>query len=505
MNKNAIIAVLGIAVVGLLVAVAFLLGERTKKIGPVVKPPAAEQPDGLSQGASSSADESQDNAVSEQNPTDAEPEPDVSSDDSVAEQSSETKEKDASLEEPAPESSSPDGKVDTPKEEKDTASSSGQTEAPPQDQLPTEVIRELPPIGDGADKRLPPVDSPQNITTLFEAKGMGTLASGGGAGDVSFYYLMKTVATSTIENKEDFGSGKIRVQEIRSFEEAQEIMAVTNVNLRVDLSTLPLDQIENTGYVLAGVASVLGYTDLGLEIAETVSELRDTVDSFDGTEAKPAFDLLASFGIDVRRMLAEPLEEYLKALLEEIHSHVNAVQGKSYRFIYWTDKAGAPLRVRYENVDHSQISREEQSVLNYVNLFIDCHVLPDKNCRPGATWTIDPKSIGSMFGAVADGTCAGEVRVRRGNDLPDGNWSLSVDPATISFYRDDNTPVGNVKLGGGKGVGDGRRAILRELQIDGTGKLRKKDSDTYLWIYEFITKTEGDCQFRSTISPRRED
>ena len=143
--------------------------------------------------------------------------------------------------------------------------------------------------------------------------------------------------------------------------------------------------------------------------------------------------------------------------------------------------------------------------MNYVNLFIDCHVLPDKNCRPGASWTINPASIGNMFGAVADGACSGEVCVRRGNDLPDGNWSLSVDPATITFFSEDRRPVGNVKLCGGKGIGDGRRAILRELQIDGKGKLRKKESDTYLWFYEFITKTEGDCQFRSTISPRVED
>ena len=110
-----------------------------------------------------------------------------------------------------------------------------------------------------------------------------------------------------------------------------------------------------------------------------------------------------------------------------------------------------------------------------------------------------------MFGAYADGSCSGEVWVRRGNDLRDGNWSLSMDPATITFYSKDRRPIGNVKLRGGKGIGDGRRAILRELQIDGTDKLRKKESDTCLWFYEFITKTEGDCQFRSTISPSRDD
>lgn len=370
--------------------------------------------------------------------------------------------------------------------------------------LPVAVTNELPSVKAEDIARLPRKDEPQGLTTLFEVTGKGTLAAAGGAGDVSFYYLMKTVATSKIEDKEEFNSGKIKVTEIRAFSEATEVMKVSDVNLRVDLSTVPVDAIANTGYLIGGVASLFD-PELGLSIAATVADFRNTIDSFNGTDAKPAFDMLKKFGIDVQRIISEPVEGYLKGLMDQVHSHVNAVKGKSYRFIYWTDKAGEPLRVRYENVDHSPISLEEQNVLNYVNLFIDCHVLPDKNCRPGASWTINPASIGNMFGAVADGACSGEVCVRRGNDLPDGNWSLSVDPATITFFSEDRRPVGNVKLCGGKGIGDGRRAILRELQINGKGKLRKKESDTYLWFYEFITKTEGDCQFRSTISPRVED
>ena len=370
--------------------------------------------------------------------------------------------------------------------------------------LPVAVTNELPSVKAEDIARLPRKDEPQGLTTLFEVTGKGTLAAAGGAGDVSFYYLMKTVATSKIEDKEEFNSGKIKVTEIRAFSEATEVMKVSDVDLRVDLSTVPVDAIANTGYLIGGVASLFD-PELGLSIAATVADFRNTIDSFNGTDAKPAFDMLKKFGIDVQRIISEPVEGYLKGLMDQVHSHVNAVKGKSYRFIYWTDKAGEPLRVCYENVDHSPISLEEQKVLNYVNLFIDCHVLPDKNCRPGASWTINPASIGNMFGAVADGACSGEVCVRRGNDLPDGNWSLSVDPATITFFSEDRRPVGNVKLCGGKGIGDGRRAILRELQIDGKGKLRKKESDTYLWFYEFITKTEGDCQFRSTISPRVED
>ena len=368
---------------------------------------------------------------------------------------------------------------------------------------PVFVERELPPVKKGDVDRLPRKDEPQGLTSIFEVTGKGTLALGV-AGDVSFYYFMKTVATSKIEDKEEFDSGKIKVTEIRSFSEATENIKVSDVNLRVDLSTVPVDAIANTGYLVGGIASLFEPTT-GAAITEKVAAFRYAIESLDGKDAKPAFDMLKQFGIDVQRIISEPVEGYLKGLLEKVHSHVNAVTGKSYRFIYWTDKAGEPLRVRYENVDHSPISLEEQNVLNYVNLFIDCHVLPDKNCRPGASWTINPASIGNMFGAVADGTCSGEVRVRRGNDLPDGNWSLSVDSAPIIFYSKDHRPVGNVKLRGGKGIGDGRRAILRELQIDGTGKLRKKESDTYLWFYEVITKTEGDCQFRSTISPRVED
>lgn len=371
--------------------------------------------------------------------------------------------------------------------------------------LPVAVTNELPSVKAEDIARLPRKDEPQGLTSIFEVTGKGTRAAAGGAGDVSFYYLMKTVATSKIEDKE-FNSGKIKVTEIRAFSEATEVMKVSDVNLRVDLSTVPIDAIENTGYLIGGLVSLFS-PNAGAGIAANVVEFRNGIDAIDGANAKPVFDMCKEFGIDVQRIISEPVEGYLKGLLKdkEVHPHVNAVQGKSYRFIYWTDKAGEPIRVRYENIDHSPISDEEQNVLNYVNLFIDCHVLPDRNCRPGATWPINPTSIGAMFGPDAGDTCSGEITVRRGNDLPDGNWSLSVDPATITFYSEDRRPKGNVKIRGGKGIGDGRRAILRELQIDGTGKFRKKESDTYLWFYEFITKTEGDCQFRSTISPRRDD
>ena len=460
MKKNILIYILGVAVVALLVIVAYLIGKgQGDNRGPDDGPGLVE--------------------VAE---TNAPPVGPLSPE--VEEQGSET-------------NALPVGPQSPEAEKQDS-----ETNAPPKVDLSVER-KPLPAPQKGDFDSLPGKDEPQDVTTRFEAKGRGTLATAGGAGDVDFYYLMKTVATSTIEDKKEFDSGKIKVSEIRSFSEATEIMAVTNANVRVDLSTLPLDAIENTGYLIGGVAALFD-PELGADIVDTVADLRDIVDSVDGTDAKPVFDLLKSFGIDVEQIVAKPVEEYLKGVLEEVHSHVNAVQGKSYRFIYWTDKEGEPLRVKYENVDHSPISLEEQNVLNYVNLFIDCQVLPKKDCRPGESWKIDPASIGTMFGAVADGTCSGDVIVHRGNDLPDGNWSLSVNPATITFY-DGQRPVGNVKIDGGKGIGDGRRAVLRELQIDGTGKLRKKDSETVLWFYEFITKTEGDCQFRSTISPRRED
>ena len=494
MNKNIIIGILGATVVALAVVVAFLAGKRTGSQagpnGPTEGPEPGTNTVGIATGVQ--------DVISNQPDSEKFDQPQAGA------QSTPSSESVPAEPEPAPSIEEGESKsaIDKKSDEQPPQPPPPRRSPSPTDR--TSVTNTLPVLKKGAVARLPRKDEPQDLTTLFEAAGRGTLAAGGGAGDVDFYYLMKTVATSRIEDKEEFESGKIRVEEIRSFSEATEIMAVSNVNLRVDLSTLPLDAIENTGYIIGAVASLFDPA-LGADIAYNVADLRDTLDSFDGADVKPAFDLLKKFGIDPERIIKEPVEGYLKGLLEEVHSHVNAVQGKSYRFVYWTDKAGEPLRVRYENVDHSPISLEEQNVLNYVNLFIDCHVLPDRNCRPGTPWTIDPASIGTMFGAVADGTCAGEVCVHRGNDLPDGNWSLSIDPATITFYSDDRRPVGNVKLGGGKGIGDGRLAVLRELQIDGTGKLRKKDSETVLWFYEFIAKTEGDCQFRSTISPRRED
>ena len=370
--------------------------------------------------------------------------------------------------------------------------------------LPTSVERELPALKKGDTQRIPPETAePQDITSLFEAEGKGTYAAWGGAADADFYYMLKLAATSKVESKEESESGKVRVEEIRTFREATEVMKPANVRLRIDLSTVPLDQIEKHALLLSGVVSLFS-PDAGMSLTAQIHDLREQIDSLDGLDAQPVIELLNEFGIDLQQIINKPVEKYLNGILTEIHSHVNAVQGKSYRFIYWTDKEGEPLRVRYENTDNSPISIEEQNVLNYVNLFIDCHILPDKNCRPGQHWKVGASAVASMFGAVADGTCVGDVDVTRGDDMPDGNWSLTIAPATISLYSDDHRPIGNVKLNGGKAVGDASRAILRELQLDGHGKLRKRDSGN-LWIYEFVTKIDGDCKFRSTLLPRRED
>ena len=460
MNKNALIAILGAAVVALLAVVCFQFGKESGGSGGG-QPPS--RPHGVE-------------TTHQTAPTEAGIVPD-SPGNPVADS--------GSSKEP------PDGIVVAPPSKPDT--------------LPIAVTNTLPAVKQSDIDRLPRDDEPQDITSIFEAKARGTYAKWGGAADADIYYLLKLVATSTVESKEDFGSGKIRVEEIRSFHEATEIIKPAKVNLRVDLRTVPLDQIELTGYLLGGIVSVLGAPDTGLAIADCVRDLRMQVDSLDGLEGRPVVELLQQFGIDIEKVVNEPVEEYLNGLLDDVHSHVNAVQGKSYRFVYWTDQEGEPLRVRYENVDGSPLSLEEQNVLNYVNLFIDCHLLPDKNCRPGDCWNVGASAVAAMFGAVADGTCSGDVTVTRGNDLPDGNWDLTISPATVTLYSDDRRPIGNVKVNGGKAVGDARKVVLRELQLDGKGKLRKHDKETKLWFYDFVTKIDGDCEFRSTLLPRRED
>ena len=376
---------------------------------------------------------------------------------------------------------------------------------PPPPELPTSVTNKLPELKRGDTERIPSeADGPQEITSIFEAKAKGTYAKWGGAADADLYYLLKLVATTKVESKEESESGKVRVEEIRSFHEATEVIKPANVSPRVDLSTVPLDQIESTGLLLGGLISVLGAPDLGDALSTAVSDFRDQVESLDGLEGKPVIDFLQQFGIDVKEILDKPVEDYLNGLMDKVHSHVNAVQGKSYRFVYWTDKEGEPLRVRYENVDHSPISLEEQNVLNYVNLFIDCHVLPDMSKKPGESWTVGASAVASMFGAIADGTCVGDVTMRRGNDTPDHYWDIAIEPATITLVE-DKRPIGNVKIDGGKAKGDPRRAVLRELQINGHGKLRKHETETKLWFYDFVTKIEGDCEFRSTLLPRREE
>ena len=194
--------------------------------------------------------------------------------------------------------------------------SGGWTQSPPPPPPPpppprTSVTNDLPKIKSGDIERIrSEADEPQVMTSIFEANGKGTYAKWGGAADADIYYLLKLKATSKVESKEQSDSGKIRIQEIRTFHEATEVIKPAKVNLRVDLSTLPLDQIETTGYLLGGLVSIFS-PNTGAGIGTAVAGLREQIDALEGQEGRPIMDLLGQFGIDINKIVNEPIESYL--------------------------------------------------------------------------------------------------------------------------------------------------------------------------------------------------
>ena len=177
---------------------------------------------------------------------------------------------------------------------------------PPKDSskpLPVAVTNTLPSLKPGDTKRIPSQsDAPQHITSLFEAEGKGSYAAWGGAADADFYYMLKLAATSKVESKEESESGRVRVSEIRTFHEATEVIKPVKANLRVDLSTIPLDKIETHALLLSGVVSLFAPVTGGA-IADTVLELREEIDSLDGLDAQPIIELMSQFGIDVQKII----------------------------------------------------------------------------------------------------------------------------------------------------------------------------------------------------------
>lgn len=359
------------------------------------------------------------------------------------------------------------------------------------------------PLEPEATKRL--ADGPQTIEIVFEGTGRGSWKKLGVEVSGRYFFTSIVKAVSTVDAvKEETARGNFEVTEIRKFVQVQDHLTVDDTDVALALEeTLPLDAISAT---VKGIGMILDFfvPGVGEEVGVMTDVARESVKMVDGTSVR---GLLGAFGVDIPADVEDYIKtastEFCNGQLENVHNKIQSIQGKSYKIVYVQNAEGAPLTVDFTNVDSSPIAEDEWDILKLANVFLDAQIIPDKRVQPGDTWNIEAEVIAGLVDAVAQGgTCEGQITVERKDNLDNGDWELCFHPAQIRTRADGGATTGDFKIAAGNAIGDKENAYVKSMQVAGTGRLGKTKSERYA-IFDFMTKISGNCEYRALMSTDR--
>ena len=383
------------------------------------------------------------------------------------------------------------------------------------------------PLEPEATKRLH--DGPVIISSVFEASGKAEHASGGKAVRGCYHYTTTVVAQSEVKEKEaDEQTGLVRVVERRKFLQSRDSISsrdsnlITNVDVAIALDTLPVDQVrvwvDNTCNLVGGasaiISSVAPLTAPFMAIAggaaatakATVASAFATLYKIDGVSART---MLGAFGVEIPQNLEEFANKWVsqkvKDQLSSVHNAIQSIEGKAFLITYTQNEKGLPLKVDYANEDGTPITDAEWEILRAANVFLDSNVVPDTRCRVGDAWMVWADEVQELFGAAGEGRAEGKIRVERGKDQPNGDWSLQSEPAEIQFRTSDGTAAGKMQVKDGNGLVDAKNASVKSLQATATGNLRSLNKKRHFLFFDFVKRFEGNSNLRFTLTANPAD
>jgi hypothetical protein len=367
-----------------------------------------------------------------------------------------------------------------------------------------------------ATKRLH--DGPIVISSLFEASGKAEHKSYGKTVRGSYLYNTTVVAQSEVKEKEaDEQTGTVRVVERRKFLQSRDSISLTDVDVAIALDTLPVDQVrvwvDNACNLVGGasaiISSVAPLTAPFMAIAggsattvkATVASAFATLYKIDGVSART---MLGAFGVEIPQNLEDFANKWVsqkvKDQLSSVHNAIQSIEGKAFLITYTQNEKGLPLKVDYANEDGTPITDAEWEILRAANVFLDSNVVPDTRCRVGDAWMVWADEVQELFGAAGEGRVEGKIRVERGKDQPNGDWSLQIEPAEIQFRTSDGTAAGKMQVKDGNGLVDAKNASVKSLQATATGNLRSLNKKRHFLFFDFVKRFEGNSNLRFTLT-----
>lgn len=353
-----------------------------------------------------------------------------------------------------------------------------------------------PRVESNATKRLS--DKPQIFMSALKTTGRGENADWGISKSCAFDLTFVVECETKIERKSETVLGKIEVVEKRFYRKARQELKISDCDVALSLrDTLPLEYVgpvvENVSGALAGAG--MGGWAMGAKVMGDA--VNRTIGKLDGMSLKGVFSM---FGVNVPTSVQQQVDKFVSKVFKSIPK-LEILEGKTYLVTYYQDKdTQAPLHVEFTNGDGSPIETEEEwMVLRRANAFIDSKVVPDRNCSPGDNWKVDAGDFDCLLDPYVEGGYSGEVEVSRKDDDAEGNWILAVAPGSVSIVSDAGKPAGEIQITDGCARVDGRRALVKAMEVTGRGGMKHLNKHHLL----FQTRFEGNCSFRALMTTQQ--
>ena len=366
------------------------------------------------------------------------------------------------------------------------------------------------PLEPEATKRLH--DGPVVVSAVFTASGRAEHASYGKTTKGSYLYTTTVRARSeVVEKEEDEETGGVRVVEKRTFLQARDHLGLSNLDMAVNLETLPVKQvkewIDSTCDFVGGVVGIVipVVKPVSYLVKKSVAAAYATLKAMDGASARWLLDVFGvEFPENLEVFVNDRVSKIAERQLQTVKVALQSIEGKTYVITYTQSETGQPLNVDFTHEDGLPITEPEWEILRTANAFLDSDIISDANCEVGDTWTVWADEVQELFGMAGEGRAEGKIRVERVEDQDDGKWTLSVKPATVSFRSYGGTAAGSMSIKDGNGLVDAKNASVESLQVTAGGSLESLNRKRHAMFFDFVKKLDGeasDMRFTLTVEP----
>ena len=123
------------------------------------------------------------------------------------------------------------------------------------------------------------------------------------------------------------------------------------------------------------------------------------------TDGQSARGMLGLFGVDIPENLEvfvnDRLSKYVGKQLNDVHVALQSIEGNSYLITYTQAANGMPLNVDFTREGGGPITEAEWEILRSANAFLDSNAVPDARCRVGDSWSIWADEVQARIPASA--------------------------------------------------------------------------------------------------------